>query len=136
MENERLGKIVVSAKIESLHDLFQVRRGDLAEANVRRVEITDALVDTRTFGLSMPLRLIEHLGLEKVRNWMSSTTFWAVRLTIQGRDCVTDVTVIADHLPVIIGRLPLLAMDWVIDPDSQRVIGNPDHGGEEMLDIL
>ena len=64
------------------------------------------------------------------------TTYRAVRLTIQGRDCVIDVAGIADHLPVIVGQIPLEAMDWVVDMKGQRLIGNPEHGGEDMVDIL
>jgi hypothetical protein len=64
------------------------------------------------------------------------TTYRAVRLTIQGRDCVTDVSGIADHLPVIVGQIPLEAMDWVVDVKGQKLIGNPEHGGEEMVDVF
>ena len=41
-----MGRVVVSAIIESLEDLYRVQRGELAAAQVRRVEVTDALVDT------------------------------------------------------------------------------------------
>ena len=144
MENATMGKVLVSAKIESLDDLFRVRAGDLAETEVRRVEVSDALVDTGAFGLLMPTRMVEQLGLNAVRTRMSRTiggdipitTYEAVRLTIQDRFCVMDVSGIADHLPVIIGQLPLEAMDWVVDMKGQKLIGNPEHGGEEMVDIL
>jgi predicted aspartyl protease len=144
MENATMGKVVVPAKIENLDDLFRVQTGDRSEAEVRGVEVTDALIDTGAFGLLMPLRMVNHLGLTPVRTRMSRTisgqlaitTFRAVRLTIQGRDCITDVSGIADHLPVIIGQIPLESMDWVVDVKGQRLIGNPEHGGEEMVDIF
>lgn len=144
MENPTMGKVLVPAKIESLDDLFDVRKGRMAEAEVRRVEVSDALVDSGAFGLLMPMRMIEHLGLEAVRTRMSRTIsgeipiicYRAVRLTVQGRDCVVDVSGIADHLPVIIGQIPLEAMDWVIDMKGHRLIGNPEHGGEDMVDIF
>jgi predicted aspartyl protease len=144
MENATMGKVLVTAKIENLDDLFRVQTGDRAEADVRGVEVSDALVDTGAFGLLMPMRTITHLGLTPVRTRMSRTisgeipitTYRAVRLTIQGRDCVTDVSGIADHLPVIIGQIPLESMDWVVDMKGQRLIGNPEHGGEDMVDIF
>jgi predicted aspartyl protease len=144
MENATMGKVLVPAKIENLDDLFRVKTGDRAEADVRRIDVSDALVDTGAFGLLMPMRMIEHLGLDPVRTRMSRTisgeipitTYRAVRLTIQGRDCVIDVSGIADHLPVIIGQIPLEAMDWVVDMRGQRLIGNPDHGGEDMVDVF
>ena len=144
MENATMGKVLVTATIENLDDLFDIRKGRLAESEVRRVEVPDALVDTGAFGLLMPMRMVEHLGLEPVRTRMSRTvggdrlitTYRAVRLTIQGRDYITDVAGVDDNLPVIIGQLPLEAMDWVVDVKGQRLIGNPEHGGEEMVDIL
>ena len=59
-----MGKVLVSAKIENLADSFSVRKGQLAESEVRRVEVTDALIDTGAFGLLMPTRMIEKLGLD------------------------------------------------------------------------
>lgn len=58
----------------------------------------------------------------------------AVRLTIQGRECVVEVHEIPDHSPVLIGQIPLEALDWVVDPNGQRLIGNPDHGGQHMAE--
>ncbi len=43
---------------------------------------------------------------------------------------------ISDNLPVIVGQVPLELMDWVIDMKGQRLIGNPDHGGEDMIDVF
>jgi hypothetical protein len=34
------------------------------------------------------------------------------------------------------GQVPLELMDWVVDPGRQRLIGNPEHGGEEMIEAL
>jgi hypothetical protein len=28
------------------------------------------------------------------------------------------------------------SLDFVVDPVGQRLIGNPDHGGEQMIDIF
>ena len=40
-----------------------------------------------------------------------------------------------DDCPVLIGQVPLELMDFVVDPNSQRLIGNPAHGGVEMLEL-
>jgi hypothetical protein len=60
----------------------------------------------------------------------------AVWLTIQGRECVLDVGEIDDQFPVLIGQIPLEALDWVVDPKGQRLIGNPDHGGDHIIDVF
>jgi predicted aspartyl protease len=143
MEIATMGKVLVSARIENLDDLFAVRKGQLPEQQVRRVEVTDALVDTGATGLLMPQRLIAQLGLDPVRSRPSRTIaghvslpiYRAVRLTIQGRDCISDVAEIPDEFSVVIGQVPLELMDWVVDPKGQRLVGNPEHGGEHMIEV-
>ena len=38
--------------------------------------------------------------------------------------------------PLLIGQVPLELLDFVVDPVGQKLIGNPDHGGEQMIDLL
>ena len=47
-----------------------------------------------------------------------------------------DVGEIGDEFPVIIGQVPLELMDWVVNRKRQRLIGNPEHHGEQMIDVL
>jgi len=61
-------KVIVTVKIENLHDLHDVERGLLAPEQVRSVEVKNALVDTGATSLSMPKRLIEQLGLRPYRS--------------------------------------------------------------------
>jgi predicted aspartyl protease len=128
--------------MENLADVFDVEKGALQADRVRRVEVTDALVDTGATTLSMPKRLIDQLGLKHYRNRRVRTSagvtevgvYGTVLLTVQGRDCRVDVTELPDDCPVLIGQVPLELLDWVVDPSGQRLIGNPDHGGEHMFD--
>ena len=41
--------------------------------------------------------------------------YGTVRLTVQGRDCPTDVTELPDDCPVLIGQIPLELLDFVVD---------------------
>jgi hypothetical protein len=59
-----------------------------------------------------------------------------VRLTVQGRDCTAEVAGITDECPPVIGVIPLESLDFVVDPTRQRLIGNPEHGGEQMFDMF
>ena len=139
-----MGKVLVTATIENLEDLFNAERGVLPRDQVRRVEITDALVDTGASGLMMPKRMIAALGLRPTRTRQARgiggtvplPMYSAVRLTIQGRDCTLDVGEISDDFPVIVGQIPLESLDWVVDVKGQRLIGNPEHGGEHMMDAF
>ncbi len=73
MEVATMVKGVVSALIENLDDLTDHRKGRRAEPEIRRVDVTDALIDTGATGLLMPSRLIALLGLEPVRARQSRT---------------------------------------------------------------
>jgi predicted aspartyl protease len=143
MEIATMGKVLVAAKIENLADLLKVREGTLPPDKVRAVEVTDALVDTGATMLSLPRRLIQQLGLQRHRTRAARTSAGAisfgiyepVRLTIQERDCVIEVAEIPDDCPPLIGQVPLEMLDFVVNPAGQALIGNPEHGGEHMIDL-
>jgi hypothetical protein len=143
MSAEAMGKGLVEAKIENLKDAILVESGHLSPEHARAVVVADALVDKGATSLSMPRRLIAALGLDPVRRRRARTTagtievqtYEAVRLTVQGRDWIGDVTELPDDCPVLVGQLPLEKFDFVIDTQGQRLIGNPAHGGEPMIDL-
>lgn len=137
-----MGKVIVSAKIENLEDKYKAYQGVLPPDQIRTLNVDDALVDTGATGLMIPSRLLKPLGLRPtivkegrtVGGPFTMQKYEAVRLTLQGRDCTVDVFEIPDHSPVLIGQIPLESMDWVVDPKNQRIIGNPEHGGQEMVE--
>jgi hypothetical protein len=122
METPTMGRVLVTALIENLSDLYLADKGIIPRNQIRRVEVHDALVDTGATGLSMPRRLIDQLGLEasstrRVRTSAGPRTaqiYGGVRLTIM---------------------VPLEVLDFVVDPGAQRLIGNPAHGGEQIIEI-
>ncbi len=143
METATMGKVIVTAKIENMDDLVRLHHGHIAPEQARSLEVTDALVDTGATLLSMPKRLIAQLGLRPVRTRKARTSagpvtlqmYGTVRLTIQGRDCPCDAIEIPDDCPVLIGQIPLEMLDFVVDPLGQRLIGNPAHGGEHIIEL-
>jgi predicted aspartyl protease len=139
-----MGKVLVTAKIENLGDLYNVEQGLLPNDQVRRTEVADAVIDTGATTLLLPKRMINALGLEPLRTRHSRglggefilPVYGTVRLTIQERDCPLDVGEIGDEYPVLVGQIPLDALDWVVDTKGRRLIGNPDHGGEWGMDAF
>ena len=139
-----MGKVVVAARIENLEDLYLANRGLLSAEQVRSADVSDALVDTGATLLSLPGRLIDQLGLKRLRKRKVRTTAGfreshvceAVRLTIEGREFTCDVAEVADECPVLIGQIPLEGLDFVVDPVNQRLVGNPEHGSEHMIDLF
>jgi predicted aspartyl protease len=144
MEMITMGRVTVPARIENQSDLIKAEEGRLDSQKVRRLEIADALVDTGATLLSLPKRYIKELGLTQRRTRTARTPggifsfdiYDPVQLTIQERDCIIEVAEIPDECPVLIGQIPLELLDFVVDPVGQKLIGNPDHGGQQMIDMF
>jgi predicted aspartyl protease len=144
METATMGRVIVTAKIENLDDLMGVHAGRNTADKVRSVEVSDALVDTGATFLGMPKSLILQLGLQPFRTRpmrsgggpITVTIYQAARVTVQGRDCNCDVMELPDDCPVVLGQIPLEQLDFVIDPMGQRLIGNPAHGGQHMIECF
>lgn len=138
-----MGKVVVAARIENNGDIEMRERSALPPDQVRSVEIGDALVATSALGLMLPKHLIEKLGLRYVRTrrgrgiggTLEVRYFSPVRLIVLGRECTMDVGEVPDGSPVLLGQLPLEAMDFVIDLKTQRLMGNPAHDGEWIVEV-
>ena len=144
METAEMGCVLTEATFENAGDLWNAEQGTLPADQVRRVIVTDALVDTGATTIGLPTRLIQQLGLRKnhERRAIASTgqttvnVYGPVRVTIQGRSCPVDAMEVPDDVPVLIGQIPLEALDLVVDPRGRRLIGNPAHGGEQILELL
>ena len=138
-----MGRVVTPITVQNLKDLLEVREGKRSPDEVRHCDVAEALVDTGAWSLALPSSLIQQLGLTKMstrpvmtsKGLSQSDTYAAVRLTIQGRDCSLDVTEVPDGVPVLVGQIPLELLDFVVDPKGQKLIGNPAHGGEHVLDM-
>ncbi|MEX0717078.1 MAG: retropepsin-like aspartic protease [Planctomycetaceae bacterium] len=143
METETMGRVVTQATVENLQDLWDVDRGMLRPDEIRSIAVDDALVDTGATTLALPTRFIERLGLRKTYEKQATSSqgvalvnvYDAVRLTIGDRFCTVDVIEIPDDVPVLIGQIPLEMLDYVVDLQSRKLIGNPAHGGEQMLEL-
>jgi predicted aspartyl protease len=143
METATVGKVLVTAKIENNYDLECVSRGLLTDDQVRRVQVEDARIDTGATYLGLPKSMIDGLGLKKLRMARAKTAagtasfgiYGPAKLTVQDRECIIEVSELADECPVLIGFIPLELLDFVVDTKGQRLLGNPDHGGEFMFDM-
>ena len=143
METASTGRVLTEATMENLGDVLEVERGLRPPDQIRRITVEDALVDTGSTTLALPIHLIRQLGLNKryekramsVAGPKQVAVYEPVRLTVQGRDCTVDVMEVPDQVPVLIGQIPLEMMDLVIDLQGRRLIGNPAHGGEHTLEL-
>ena len=134
---ERIKELTEHLKTNK-HD-FMARRG-LLQAVGKRKRLLKYLAEQDAPAY---LKLIEKLGLRPSRTRLTRTSaglitlqvYDAVRLTIQGRDCMSDVSELPDHFPVLIGWITLHTLDFVVDPNAHTLVGNPAHGGEHIIEL-
>ncbi len=143
-ETQQIGRVTTEAVIENRRDLWAAEEKRIAKDQVRRVIVTDALVDTGATVLSLPKKLIKELGLQKFSERRVTTSvgvrttnlYGPVLLTIQGRSCTVDVGEVPNSVPTFIGQVPLELLDFVVDLRGRKLIGNPAHGGEHMYELF
>lgn len=138
-----MGRVTTDATIYNLNDLYDAKCGRITSDQVRRIHISDALVDTGASTLALTPSLIARLGLSKqfekrIRTAAGPTTtavYETVRMEIMGREATIDPIEVPEDTPVLIGQIPLEAMDWVVDMNAHKLTGNPAHGGEHIIEM-
>jgi clan AA aspartic protease len=144
MESNDMGRVTTEATVFNANDHAEMRMGKLTLDQVRKVVVAEALVDSGATALSMPKSLIDQIGLVKQYEKRATTAaglqtfnvYGPARVVIMGREAPTDVIEVPEGTPVLIGQIPLEWMDWVIDMRNKKLIGNPAHGGEQILELL
>ena len=139
-----MGAVTVEATIQNVADVYNAATGQLATDKIRAIQVSDALVDTGATMLGLPQRMIKQLGLIPVRERKARTPtgpatfqiYGTVRLTIQERMTNCDVVELPDDCPALIGQIPLEGLDFLVDPIARRLVGNPSHNGEQMIDLF
>jgi hypothetical protein len=137
------GTVLTPALIENVFDLADAADCRITDDQVHRIELVARVDESETY-LCMPRRLIEQLGLGKSGTGRDRTpagpitfpTYGPVRLRVQDRDGHVDVKEVPESRGVLLGFLVLGMLDLVVDLEGQKLIGNPDHDGEYMIDMF
>jgi clan AA aspartic protease len=138
-----MGQIKERVIIKNFGDFLKVKEGTLPEDKVRSVEI-EAIVDTGAAYLCLPSDIIEKLGLifTEVKNVITANgrierkIYSVASIAINEREIRMDVMENDMTTPPLIGYLVLEAMDYVVDPKNQKIIGNPEHDGKWVVDLF
>jgi len=137
-----MGRTVERVKIQNYGDIYDVSRGRISQSEIRTVEI-DAIVDTGATYLCLPPNVIEQLGLIYSHSAVVTTAngnverriFEGARIEIQERTVQIQVMENDENTPALIGYLILEALDFVVNPKTQGLMGNPEHNGEWVVDL-
>lgn len=136
-----MGKIIEKIKIVNIEDEALAKRGVITPDQVRSIE-TEVLIDTGATFLCLRKSLIEELQLTpgeqktvRTSNGAVARTFYSpVKIYLRDRYAVVYVSELPEDCSNLLGQIPLQSMDWVIDTRNEKLIGNPEHGGEWVLE--
>lgn len=138
-----MGKIIQKAKLTNTGDLAGVRDGRLKSSKVRSVDV-ELLVDIGAAMLGLTPKVIERLGLHKMHEREVSTgngmvkraVYEPVLIQIFDREANMDVMEVPTGTPLLLGYLPLEALDLYPNPKKRTLEGNPQYDGKMIVDLL
>ena len=138
-----MGRVTVDVKVLNLDDIRRAERHEIPAEKIRTAVIP-SLVDTGATFFCLPQTVIDQLGLpfNRVRQTRTITgpievkVYGGARLELQDRACDVEVVALPGNTQPLLGQLPLEAMDFWVDPTNQRLVGNPEHGGQWMAEVF
>lgn len=129
-----MGKILVRMKIRNLFDEVRAKEGIIKESEIRETTVENALVNTGATMLSLPIDLIEELGLEhagerEVRTAngkVKRRVFRGAWVEINGREGEFQAVELPLEVVPLIGQIVLEQLDLYPDPQNHRLTGRPE----------
>ena len=110
-----------------------IRLSNAAKPNLEELD-ANALVDSGAYDLCIPKLVQQQLKLEKVEDRQITLAdgrtivvdyVGPVKVEVFGRHAFTGAMVTGDQ--VLLGAIPMEAMDVLIDPRRHQLIPNPEH---------
>lgn len=136
-----MGEIRTKVKLTNAVDDALVMMGKLSADEVRRIEV-EAIVDTGAIASVLPVHVVEQLGLlirgHRVAKYAdgrndSVGVTSPVTFEILTRNTIEEALVLGDE--VLIGQTVLEKLDLLADCAGQRVIPNPAHPNQPVLNV-
>ena len=142
LEPDAMGRILVDIDVVNFGDAYDAHRGMIPPDEIRRLEISDALVDTGCSTLALHQAHVDALGLMRTGHAPTITAngrttvsvYGGVRLFVEGRELTMDCYVVPDATPVLVGQHALEHMGFLIDMPAHRLVAKPPGGSERKPD--
>ncbi len=140
-----MGKVLTDVKLTSYDSLRDYQQQRITADQIRLIVLTNVIVDSGASMMCLSRSLIEQLGLELLKMTKVNTAegivergiYGPVIYEIQGRVARGDVLELSHpKIQALIGQIPLEQLDFLINPATNRLITNPEHEGELILDQL
>ncbi len=136
-----MGEVRVRVRLTNAVDEALARRGALQPDRVRTYE-TEAVVNIGAVRSAVPIQVMQQLGLESVgkrRTRFANDLVEDLDVTepvgieIDGRRTTEDTLVVGSE--VLIGQTVLESLDLLVDCVRQRVIPNPAHPDQPIINM-
>ena len=133
-----MGTFKEAITLENIADQILARHGHIKEAAIRRLTV-EAMPDTGAWTLVINEDTREKLGLiikgstqSSLADGKSSTypITEPVKIRWKDRNTALPAVVVAEAKDILLGALPLEAMDLIVDPVHQQLTGA--HGDEPL----
>ncbi|QEP42757.1 hypothetical protein D5085_06230 [Ectothiorhodospiraceae bacterium BW-2] len=131
--------------LTSYDSWLDYRKERIEQSAIKQVKLKDIIVDSGASMMCLSKKLIDQLGLELLKITKVNTAegitergiYGPVIYEIQGRIARGDVLELSHpKIEALVGQIPLEQLDFLINPASNRLIPNPEHEGELILDQL
>jgi clan AA aspartic protease len=128
-----MGLVYAEIELYNAMDRALWRRKKIAEHEIRKIQVS-ALVDLGAYMMVIPERIRLQLGLEIIGYELSElangqqekvAVAEPIEIHFENRKATVDVLVIGNE--VLLGAIPMEAMDVLIHPKLQKLTVNPEH---------
>jgi len=136
-----MGEVRVMVRLSNAADMALVRRNLMRPEEIRALE-ADALVDTGAVTFVLPSLVVERLGLARPFKQVAEyadgrreevDVTEPVFVELLGRHTVEEALVLGDE--VIVGQTILEKTDLYVDCRQKRLLPNPAHPDQSVLQV-
>jgi clan AA aspartic protease len=136
-----MGEVRATVKLSNAADMSLVRRNLMRPEEVRSVE-ANALIDTGAVTFVLPSLVVERLGLARPFKQVAEyadgrreevDVTEPVFIELMGRHTVEEALILGDE--AIVGQTILEKTDLYVDCRQKRLLPNPDHPDQPVLQV-
>jgi clan AA aspartic protease len=137
-----MGLVHANIKLTNADDLALMRRKYISADEVRNIEVT-AMVDSGAYMLAINERIKHQLGFidfnEKKSAQLADGSLieleivGPIEVRFENRRTVCEAMVLPGETEILLGAIPMEAMDVLIHPKEQKLIVNPAHPYQAQL---
>ncbi len=138
-----MGLVYADIKLTNVGDMEMLRRNYLKPKDIRTLNVT-AMVDCGAYMLTINQTIKAQLGLEMVDTQQATLAdgqvieldvVGPIEVRFANRRTVCEAVVLPGEADVLLGAIPMEAMDVVILPREQKLIVKPAHPYKPQLSL-